>query len=234
MNSIYIYHHLGMGDSLLCNGLVRFFAEGYDWVYVFAKEGYFENVLYMYRDNPKIKIIKMDDLGVRNFMNYCPKNKYLILGHTNDYFYRLDKLKEFTFDEGFYKMANVPIEYKWSKFFVKRDWEKEKEAFHLAGIKEGEEYIFVHDDPSRERIFRPKYFETNIKAIHPSNFQNINLFHFLSIIEKAKEVHVHNSSFANIIDTMELKTNRVFYHKYARTDCGDQLFSKNLNWEIIE
>jgi hypothetical protein len=188
----------------------------------------------MYRDNPKIKVVQLDDLGVKFFMQFSPYNEYLILGHTREYFQKLDVLKEFTFEEGFYKMAQIPLEFKWSKFYFERDYEKEKEAFEIAGIKEDEEYIFVHDDPKRGRIFKSEYINRSIKIIHPSELQSINFFHFLSIIQKAKEVHVHNSSFANIIDTMELKSDNVFYHKYARTDCGDQTFSKNLKWIFYE
>ena len=123
MKEIYIYHHLGMGDSLFCNGLIRHFAEQYERVLVFAKPVYSKNVMFMYRDNPKIKVIEMDDAGVRSFMRINPNNNYLVLGHSAEYFYKLDHTDEFTFEGGFYKMANIPLEYKWTKFYVQRDIE---------------------------------------------------------------------------------------------------------------
>ena len=242
-NLIYIYHHLGLGDSILCNGLVRYFAETYNTVYVFAKPENAKNIMYMYRDNFKIKIIVYEDEEVNTFKKLNPLNNYLILGHTKEYFHAIDITKEYTFEEGFYKIAKVPFEYKWSKFYFERDYEKEKEAFKIAGIEEGEEYLFIHDDPSRGRNFKPEYIETNIKTIHPVNLQSISLFHFFSIIEQAKEVHAHNSSFANIIDTMELNLKKVFYHRYTteyinrdgtQHGVGDQIFSKKLNWIIYE
>jgi hypothetical protein len=176
---IYIYHHLGMGDSILCNGLVRHFAESYEKVFVFAKKPYTSNVVYMYRDNPNIKILHFEnDDGVKSFIKLNTNNKYLIVGHTHEYFYKLDVLKNITFDQGFYEMANIPFEYKWTKFYFQRDYEKENEAFEIAGIKKEDEYIFVHDDPERNRIFRKEYINPNIKSIHPAKLQNINLFHF--------------------------------------------------------
>jgi hypothetical protein len=233
MNNIYIYTHLGMGDTILCNGLIRHFAEKYDIVYLFAKLNYIKNVLYMYRDNPKIKVIQMDDNQVKSFMAINLNNNYLILGHTNDYMSKIDS-KVWTFEEGFYKIAEVPFEYKWSKFFFQRDLEKEKEAFKKIGLTEGEKYIFIHDDPKRGRNFKKQYLNSSIKSIHPVNYQDIGLFDFLYTIENAYEVHVHNSSFANLIDTLELKIDRLFYHKYARQEVGlDQTFSKNLNWIFL-
>lgn len=233
MKNIHIFHHLGMGDSLLCNGLVRHFAENYDIIYVFAKPNYIKNVLYMYRDNPRIKIIQMDDYQVKSFMSINPNNNYLVLGHTNDYMAKIDS-KEWTFEEGFYKIAKVPFEYKWSKFFIQRDLIKEKEIFKKLGLKEGEKYSFIHDDTKRGRIFKKQYLDSSIKFIHPVDYQDIGLFDFLYTIENAYEVHVHNSSFANLIDTLELKIERLFYHKYARQEAGlDQTFSKNVNWTFL-
>jgi hypothetical protein len=233
MESLYLYHHLGMGDHILCNGLVRHFAKLYKKTYVFAKPNYAKNVLYMYRDNSNIKIIPFDDSDVKVFMNLNPDNNYLILGHTPDYFYRLDKLKEFTFEEGFYKMAKIPIEYKWSKFYFERNLEKEKESFKKLGLSEGEKYIFVHDDPKRQRIFKTKYIDKSLKAIHPSDHQDIGLFDFFYTIENAYEIHVHNSSFDSLIDCMEIKRDRMFYHRYARPDCP-QVLSKNIDWIIYD
>ena len=36
MNSVYIYHHLGLGDHIIANGMVRTIAKQYEIVYLFA------------------------------------------------------------------------------------------------------------------------------------------------------------------------------------------------------
>ena len=226
-----------MGDSLLCNGLVRHFAELNNQIYVFAKPSYSKNVLHMYRDNPKIRIIALEDDGVKFFIRVNPNKDYLIIGHIPEYVMEVEKLHNISFDAGFYKMAGIPLDYKWSKFYFQRDYQREKEAFEIAGIKDGEDYIFVHDDIKRNRIMKKEYIDHTKKIIRPTELKNIAFFDFLGIIEKAKEVHVHNSSFGNIIDTMELKLENVFYHRYVteseNSGVGDQIFSKNLNWKII-
>ena len=79
-NSLYIYHHLGVGDSLFCNGLVRHFAETYDKVYVFCFPHNLEKVSYMYRDNPNIRMVPMEEPAIRSFMKINTQNKYLVLG----------------------------------------------------------------------------------------------------------------------------------------------------------
>ena len=234
-NSIYIYHHLGVGDSLFCNGLVRHFAETYDKVYVFCFPHNLVKVSYMYRDNPNIRMVPMEEPAIRSFMRINTQNKYLVLGHSPEYFHGLDATKEYTFEQGFYKMANVPFEYKWSKFYFERDHEKELEVFHRLGLVEGDKYAFIHDDPARDRNFKSELIDSSLKAIHPSEYQDISFWHFLYTIENAYEIHVHNSSFANIIDTMLLPvTDRLYYHIYARPDIGDQTFHKDVNWTFYK
>jgi len=221
INSIYIYHHLGLGDVIICNAIVRSYAEKYDKVFVFSKPKNLNNTLWMYRDNPEIRIISMEDFEIKQFMKIGSQNNYLIIGH-EELFKVLDKGAE-TFDQIFYRMANIPFEDKWNKFFIQRDLEKEKEAFYKLKLKDGEEYIFIHESPER-KIY--KNINSKIKKIFPDNM-NLSLFDYLYIIEKAKEVHVMNSSFMNIIDCMQLKNTGLFYHEYARPGLNATL---KLDW----
>lgn len=237
MNSIYIYHHLGMGDHLLCNAIIRTYTEKYDKVYNFVKPQNVKNVAYMYRDNKKIRPIALDDADVKFFMQMNPSNKYLIVGVTPQWFHNFNVLKIYeTFDHGFYVAANVPFEDKWNRFYFERDTEKEKDAFYnKLGLKDDEPFLFVHDDPERNRHFRKEFIDKGIKTIRPVDYKNIGLFDFIYTIEKANEVHVMNSSFSCLIDTMQIKTNKLFLHEYARTDMGDNPNHKlKLNWTIFK
>jgi len=46
-----ILHHLGLGDQIMLNGMVRHFAET-DTVRIFVKRCHEESVRFMYRDMP--------------------------------------------------------------------------------------------------------------------------------------------------------------------------------------
>jgi len=76
---------------------------------------------------------------------------------------------------------------------------------------------------------------SSYRKIRPIEFKNVGIFDFLMAIEKAKEVHVMNSSFSSLIDSMMLKTNKLFLHEYARTDMGDNPNHKmKLDWNILK
>jgi hypothetical protein len=236
MNSIYIYHHLGMGDHILCNAIIRTYTEQYDKVYNFAKPRFANNVMYMYRDLSNVKIIPAEMVNVQTFMNFSPNNNYLILGHTAEYFEKFNNGIYKHFDEGFYIMANIPYSYKYDKFYLQRDLDSEKNTYYnILGLKDNEEYVFIHEDPDRNRLVKKEYINNKLKTIRSSDYKNINIFDFIYTIENAKEVHVMNSSFSCLIDTMQLKVNKLFLHEYMRNDMGiNPNHQLKLDWKIIK
>lgn len=235
MNTLYIYHHLGLGDHIICNGLVRYYADRYDIVYLFVKPRNLNNVKYLYRDNDKIKFIPLDDPDVNFFMKFNPNNKYLIVGITKEWFYNFDVLKKYeTFDKGFYESANVPFEDKWNKFYFQRDIEKEKDTYYnKLGLKDNENFIFMHDDPKNGRVINETYISKNDKIIKPIDYLDIGVFDFLYTIEKAKEIHCMDSSFSCLIDTIQLRNDNLFMHSYVRKDNSPSPKFK-LKWKIIK
>lgn len=228
MNSIYIYHHLGLGDHIVCNGLVRYYAEKYDKTYVFCKPNNAKNVNKMYSDNSRIRLILMADAEVRRFVSISPDNYYLVVGHDKltHIMSKPDNIKKF--DEIFYEIANVPFSDKWDKFYYERDLKREKEVYYeILGLDDHSEFIFMHEsnyDPITKEI--PK----DVKIIKPDNIE-IGLFDYLYTIEKAKEVHVMNSSFMNLIDCIQLRQDGLFYHEYSRPNINAVL---KLPWKILK
>jgi hypothetical protein len=200
---IYIYHHLGLGDHIICNGLVRYFQEIYGNISVFCKLQNIQNVKYMYRDNQKISVFGVnDDVDVVKFINENNlQNDSIIVGFGN-----LGVVSHSKFDEGFYKTVNLPFEYRFSKFYLERNLEKEKKIFDEINPS-NEKYIFVHGvDLSKVR--------KDLKII--SNPTNYGLFDLMYLIENAEEVHVMESSIKNLINSFEIKKPKFFYHQYSR------------------
>jgi hypothetical protein len=57
MKELYIWHHMGLGDYITCNGIVRFYAKQYNKIYLFVKKRYEENIKYLYRDLSNLELI---------------------------------------------------------------------------------------------------------------------------------------------------------------------------------
>ena len=45
------YTHLGLGDHIVCNGLLNYFSESFDKIYLPVKSRDINNINYLYKDN---------------------------------------------------------------------------------------------------------------------------------------------------------------------------------------
>lgn len=233
MSSIYIYQHLGMGDHIACNGIIRQYVEKYDKVFLFSKPVNSKNVIRLFQDQPSIKVISMNEGDVKQFMKISPQNEYLIIGHEKLH-EELRRDPNGRFDQVFYKMANVPFEEKWNSFYFNRNLEEEKRVFYdELKLKDDSEFIFVHDD--KERPIPADRLPKGIKIVKPDR-RDISIFDFLYTIEKAKEVHCIDSSFLNLIDCMQLRDDEnLYFHKYVKLHLVGEggTPTTKLKWNIL-
>jgi len=239
--SIYILHHQGLGDHILCNGIVRISAQNYKKVFVFVKPQYFLNVSFMFRDLINVFLIQMLPSDIKFFMQLNPQNKYLVLGFTPEYFRFINEGRQ-PLDVAFYHFANISLEEKWNSFKLIRDIEKEKNVFYnVLGLNDNDDYIFIHEDSTRNFILNRSYIPESKKRIRAEDFKNVGIFDFLYTIEKAKEVHVMASAFYCLIDTMQIQSNKLVLHDYANTAMGVDTIGEGsagfikykLNWNRI-
>jgi hypothetical protein len=199
----YIYHHLGLGDHIICNGIVRHYKELYGKVTVFCKPHNYENIRYMYQDDENITVLPIGedwDVNVYIFENKISKD-VIKIG-----FELLSSVNCPTFDEGFYKGNNVPFSVRFQKFHINRDFETEKEIM-LELNPNNEKYIFTHNiDKSKVR--------SDLKIIE--NPVHHNIFNLISLIENAEEVHLMESSIKCLVNSYKMDKPTFFYHNYVR------------------
>lgn len=223
----YIYHHLGLGDHIICNGMVRHFVDLYGEVTIFCKERYRSNVEYMYRDSSKINIISAEqEWMVPAFLNQLNEQQYLKIGFENlpHYEQNFEKIKK-TFDEAFYELANVDFLVRFEKFFILRNEQREQEALSYLNPN-NEPYIYVHDDSNRGFTIDPAKHRQDLKII--KNDFKFNLFEMRKILEEAEEIHTMQTGMLDFMNSFALKKPKIFHHTYVRK-YSDFYYSKGFN-----
>jgi hypothetical protein len=219
---IIVYHHLGLGDHIICNGIVRHFSEKSS-IDLLCKKQNLTNIKLMYSDNPDINVMEVSDDNEARVL--CDRSQCLRIGFCTGALFYSDKV----WDEMFYTHANLPFEYSWSKFFYPRNNQKENEAFNrLAPFDK--EYAFVHSTGS-DNVDCIDYSAINPKLTIIESNRDIDLFSHRKIIEEAKEIHCINSSFIHLIDRINLK-GQLFYHKNFKLKPFSDFTLKH-NWNII-
>jgi hypothetical protein len=199
----YIYHHLGLGDHIICNGIVRYYSELYDKVSVFCKPHNYESVKYMYRDDKNIDILPIgEDSDVNNYIMLNKiENDVIKVGFEN-----LKKVVTQSFDIGFYESSKIPFLVRFNYFYVNRELDIEQKIINDLNPT-GEKYIFTHNvDKSKIR--------TDLKII--DNPINYSIFNLISLIENAEEVHLMESSIKCLVNSYKMDKPKFFYHQYVR------------------
>lgn len=222
--------HLGLGDTILCNGLLRTLQENYK-ITTFCKNFNFNTTKMMFDDLEDLTLIKVkDDNEALSFVNDYRKfyDKYLALG-----FFGKDFMKEdLTFDKSFYQQADVPYENRMSRFKIGG-----KKNMLSTQMKN---YNFVHDDYSRGYLIDKKYLrETLIYRPNHILGQKVEstIFDYEEIILNADEIHCFNSSFACYIDSCEIfQKKKKYFHEYVKKEKDLNYYSLNLmnEWVLIE
>ncbi len=227
--NLIIYHHLGLGDHLICNGAVRgIVAEDLSKNYrLLCYHHNMITVKYLYRDIPNLQVIGVGSDNEADIISQGhPTRRMMIFeNHSVD-------LTNLTFSEAFYSLAGVDFTNRWDNFHIERDMEKEKELFDSYGLVEGE-YIFVHTDPKRGLSIKMNHVRSDMKIIIPDRRCD-NLLMYGYILENAKEFHGFDSTFMILADSLIKIPEKLYYHKYVRfhNNLLGQMKVKN-KWEVI-
>ncbi len=223
MKELFIHHHMGIGDHIALNGMVHTILEdgGYDIVHLFCHERSRKMLGDMYTDN-RIHLI-----GVPGEPE-CPYVDSYVKGHGSGAklirigFDKYVPQQNVTCDQAFYEMAGIPYENRFSRFKMTRNQEQENRVYSKLNPA-NEEYIFVHDDPSRGYTIN---VDTHYKII--KNDPSESVFHYGKIIENAKEFHCIESCFRCLSETLNTDSVKLVHHNSVRSN----IIATRKTWEV--
>ena len=223
-----ILNHLGLGDQIVINGLVRHFAEIEDCVQIYAKKSHVPSVRFMYRDlGSKVVVVPVNGPCHTADMMQFAKGRVLKLGVHGTPHQLFSDLVIGRYSEYInwvammYIQAGLNPNTMYKKFKIVR-----------------EPYIFVHDDKQRGREIKIHGSEKEIyrpivsKALPDGTYEydDFNIFDYLTIIENAKERHMMNSSYNWLVEIMEIgnKSNNFFHLNIGAHDYFPEKNTKTL------
>lgn len=215
----YVFHHLGLGDHIICNGMVRYLKDLHEEIGVFCKPSYYKNVEYMFRDDEKIKVIPVGEHS--DVENYIVDNNIQSDTITVKYIGVPGK----TFDVCFYDFLNIPFNNRFSRFFFQRNHEMESISYQELNPND-EPYIYIHDDSSRGYSIDRKRIRTDLKIIE--NSKKFLMFDMIKILENATEIHTMQTGMKDLINSYILEKPKIFLHWYVRK-YGNELQSVGIN-----
>lgn len=219
MNTLFLKWHLGLGDAILCNGMARVLATDYNIVFLPAKIHNAPAVRWMFSDEPRIAVVAVpDDAGMLDVAHRHNAIGIGAWGHRG--------IQPSGWDRAMYEDAGVPFECRWTDFKLP-DVEDVK---RLPDYK----WAFVHDDRGRHYNMRPGIIASPFGIYFPNREEAFS--HHVAFLKSAEEIHVIDSCFLCLADSVETSAKRHVLHAYATAHDPYKKFGPptlRKNWEIL-
>ena len=192
-----LYHHLGFGDHIAMNGMVRFFykEKKFNTFFLFSKKNNANNVKFMFRDLKKLIIIEVsnDNEALKKF-NQFDGDKIKNMGAPNFDIFG---------DAVFYTNLNLSPDIRFNHFFVERDLEREKKVYEELTKNIDGNYVFIHDDIKRGYKIDIERHNITLPIIYADI--KYNFFDLIYTMEQSKKLYMITSSFVSYL--IHSKTN---------------------------
>lgn len=227
-----IFQHPGMGDYIICKGLIKHLIDYRPGPYeLTANIIYRESIDQLYSDCPflNIRYINIEDLWHKAWTehNSTVLNEFdikigieYIKDRVSNWFLRFDRM--------FYEQFGLCLSLRWRNFSLKRNMFREKSLFESFKVKEGE-YVFLHEKENLN-INKSHIKQSRFRIITPIKGLTPNIFDYCYLIEHAAEIHCIDSSFKNLADSLPVN-GHLFYHLNRQSN---PFFYSSCNWNWKE
>jgi hypothetical protein len=247
MNKLFIFHYLGLGDHIICNGMVRHFCEK-EKISLFCTESTYKNISFMYRDEKNVELMPVRAVGksywhpkcgrifankiINNFIKNNKNLNFKIIPKDPEYHKILNSKKyNLSFDEIYYNQQKIDFKIRFDKFYIKRDLVEEERIYKLLNPND-DPYIYVHDDEEANFIIDKSKHRNDLKII--KNIPSEIIFNMRKILENATEIHTMQTGMFDFCNSIKLNC-PIFLHTYVRNYPSEKWCSKGINpYKIVK
>ena len=224
-DSFILYHHLGLGDSVVCNGMANYLTKHYSKIYIPSPSPYYKMIKHLYKNNSKIEIFEISNGNRDNFIyNFSFEKKLQILK------VGFEKVGKKHFNKAFYRQLNLPYSYSFKYFSLPEDSRSIELSYDLINRSKIDKnnYSLIHKE-SHDNNLQLKLMNNQNRIFVTKNTDKFkNIFLYNDLIKNAKEIHCINSSFLHLVERVDTSA-KLFFHNIR----GGRVFLKN-NWKIIK
>ena len=204
-----LYFHQGWTDIINCLGLINYYSNKYDKIYLLIREDA-KNLIDFYitdliKVQPLYETKDTENLSFDYVINKYKITNYDLLGigihgsHRNDEYrdnYSITCKNGADFVEAFYISYNIPYIIRINEFTFIRNYDLEKITYQNFVNKYGNDYIIYHE------VIRD-YDES--KTIINLNGISDTFFDMITVLENASEIHLLDSAWGAFIYQLDAK-----------------------------
>jgi len=225
-NVVLLEAHFGLGDNLICLGLMRTLAENNPNIryYLACLPQYFHSIAWMLQSSSNIfPTVVTSGREARQLANFLNASYQTIGIHHID-------IKRF--DESFYEEYSVPFEYRWSKSAVPPG--PKSEALFKQLNPDNQPYMLICRTESGNNTYPLMISNSaNLKTIeiYPATH---NIYDWTKLVENASEIHSIDTSFLHFVENvLHDKSHGKLYYHLAKKKLKSA-FTRKLSWHLVQ
>jgi hypothetical protein len=234
-NFIVLYHHMGLGDHFICNGLVNYLSTQYDKVILPCARHNLETVQCLYSDNDRVSILPVDK-EPQDIVAFSQRENIPITQVGFDY---IQKSRHGWYDS-FYEQCGIPIEYRKSYFSLPSQIPNATLVYNQ--MVTSPHYILVHQGSSNSTEYPIDILQGRQEGSLPPIVRIVphvsnNLLDWITVIQNAAEIHVVPSSVFCLVDGIAPSLNsRLYYHdiRQGADIRHSDIERSGTNWKVIK
>jgi len=205
-----LHHHLGLGDHIICNGMVYGLIEKYEveQLYLMVKDINLPTVNKLYEDSDIVipvsipyETYEKEQRFVAEYRADIPHLDIIYTGGGSEFF-----------DIEFYGMSGIEFQDRWDKFQMPKDDSSSKKFFNKF-IKD-KDYCLVHCQGSPGPYNLD--ITTDLPIYHVESGLTDTILDWTDVIKNAKEIHCIDSSIIHLADSLDLTAEKLYYHDVGR------------------
>jgi hypothetical protein len=234
-DSFILYHHLGLGDVIICNGLVNYISNNFKTIHLIVDKKFYKQISFLYSENNRVQVVAADldkpNHATEFVTKYANENRLEILkvGWEN-----IDwSIYKKPFNVSFYKQLGLKYSYSYDYFHIPNDKSRENTLInHLVNYYNADIHNIklVHKTASNESYELKLNPNENYIYIEKESDLFNNMFLYSSLIEASKEIHCINSSFSHLTDRINNKS-KLYYHNVRGKKVNYKLNWKDVRYE---
>jgi hypothetical protein len=225
-NVVLLEPHFGLGDNLICIGLIRTIASQNPKVryYLACLPSYFHSIAWIYQD-----VANIFPVAITRGREARQLAGFLNATHQTIGIYNIDIKR---FDACFYEQYRLPFDYRWTKSAVPPG-PKSEELFDELNPT-GEPYILVCKTESGNAVFDLKINNPLGHKIIEVGPATNNIYDWSKLVENASEIHSIDTAFFHFVENVLCGRNdkALYYHLAKKKLKSD--FTRRLPWQLVD
>jgi len=231
--NVLILGHLGLGDTLIMYGMVRYYAGCYDRVAYVAKRRYRNACEQLFANLDNVDVLYIEDdheispaFGANpEILRSYERNGFDVIRIGLHAPHGTPMPRDPVFAKNFYLQVGLDPSMTHALFEIERSREREIDLYRRVVRKHGLHYVVVHQDETRGLFVKPEHIPPRIPVydVDDPEVRSDNIFDYCMVLEKAYEIHGMDSCFMLLADRLKDVRCPMTCHDYVRrlgTKCG--------------